>query len=110
MAIATTPYDPACEPTAYSPASRLGSEPKPTIKEEPLANVLDKTFSIICETNGVLLEICNALACSGLLKEFPGELRSGDSITAMIYNSNDVAIAGNAAAKVIRNVLIGGEF
>lgn len=107
MAITTTPYDTVCEPAAYSPASRLGCEPKPQIKEEPLANVLDKTFSIICETNGVLLEICNALACSGALKDFPGELRSGDSITAMIYNSNDVAIAGNAAARLIRDVLIG---
>lgn len=110
MAITTTPYDPACEPTAYSPASRLGCEPKAPIEEQPLAIVLDKTLSTICETNGVLLEICNALACSGLLKEFPGELRAADSITATIYNSNDAANAGNAAAKVIRNVLIGGNF
>lgn len=107
MAITTTPYDPGYEPAAYSPASRLGCEPKPQIKEQPLADVLDKTLSIICETNGVLLEICNALACSGVLKEFPGELRSGDSITAIIYNSNDAATAGNAAARLIRDVLIG---
>ena len=107
MAITTTPYDPVYEPTACMAAPRLGSEPKPTVKEEPLANVLDKTLSIICETNSVLLEICNALACSGVLKEFPGELRSGDSITAMIYNSNDAAAAGNAAARLIRDVLIG---
>lgn len=107
MAITTTPYDPVYEPTACTAAPRLECDPKAPIEEQPLALVLDKTFSTICETNGVLLDICNALACSGLLKEFPGELRAADSITATIYNSNDVANAGNAAAKLIRNVLIG---
>ncbi len=107
MAITTTPYDPMYEPTACTAAPRLGCEPKPTIKEQPLADVLAKTLNTICETNAVLLEVCNALACAGVLKEFPGELRSGDSITAMIYNSNDAVNAGNAAARLIRDVLIG---
>ena len=110
MALTTTPYDPMYEPTACTAAPRLGCEPKAPIDEQPLALVLDKTLSTICETNAVLLEVCNALACSGLLKEFPGELRAADSITATIYNSNDAAAAGLAAARVIRNVLIGGEF
>lgn len=110
MAIATTPYDPLYEPTACMAAPRLGTEPKRPIDEEPLAFVADQTLGKILETNSILLEICNALACSDLLKNYPGDLRSPENIAALIHNSYDAANTCNSAARLIRRVLIGGEF
>lgn len=110
MAITTTPYDPVYEPTGCTAAPRLGCEPKRPIDEEPLGFVADQTLSTILETNSILLEICNALACSDLLKNYAGDLRSPGNIAALIHNSYDAANANNTAARLIRRVLIGGEF
>lgn len=110
MAITTTPYDPVYEPTTCMAAPRLGTEPKRPIDEEPLAFVADQTLGTILETNSILFEICNALACSDLLKNYPGDLKSPENIAALIHNSHDAANTCNSAARLIRRVLIGGEF
>lgn len=108
MAITTTPV---CNYEPYTPpAPNFGTEPKRPIDEEPLAFVADQTLSKLVETNSILLEICNVLACSDLLKNYPGDLRSSENIPALIHNSYDAANANNAAARLIRRVLIGGEF
>lgn len=109
MAVTTTPYDPVYEPTACTAAPRLGTEPKRPIDEEPLGFVADRTLSTILETYSILLEVCNALACSDLMKDYPMDLKSPENISALIHNSYDAASISNSAARLIRRVLIGGE-
>lgn len=114
MAVTTTPNerDPYINYEPYTPpAPKLGMEaPKSSIEEEPMACVLDMTFCTICDTNSILLEICNSLECAGLLKDPSGEVRSPGNFARLVFNTHDAAQLTNDAAKLIRRILLGGEF
>ena len=75
--------------------------------DKPLSAVLTEALNIAIETNSVLFDICKALGCANLLKNYSDVLRSNENLAALAYNINDAVACGAGAAKLINNILVG---